>query len=120
MIKIQSSAKFSWLMLVALALSVLFTIDLSFANEGSGPTQLTGALCNVVELLTGTIGKAIATIAIVFLAFMLFVGKISWGVAIATAIGIAAIPAAPQIVNFLSSTGSGAASGTLDECGTGN
>lgn len=74
--------------------------NVSYAAD-TAEDGITGPLCKVVNLLTGPIGKGIATIAIVFLCFMLFVGKISWGVAIATAIGVAAIPAAPKLVAYV-------------------
>ncbi|AZL16144.1 TrbC/VirB2 family type IV secretion system protein [Rickettsiales endosymbiont of Stachyamoeba lipophora] len=68
------------------------------AKEGG---EIGKALCNVVDLLTGKAGKAIATIAIIFLAFGLFVGKVSWGVAVATGIGISAIFGAETIITMI-------------------
>ncbi|MBN9542535.1 MAG: TrbC/VirB2 family protein [Alphaproteobacteria bacterium] len=105
--------------------SVIFTlssatVSVSYANTGAGGATaddgISQALCKVIEKLVGPIGKGIATVAIIFLCFMLFVGKISWGVAIATAIGVAAIPAAPYLVLFLSGA---SGSGLAAFCGTG-
>jgi type IV secretory pathway VirB2 component (pilin) len=66
---------------------------------GGGPIGT--VLCNVVKVLTGKVGKGIATVAIVFLAIGLFLGKLSWGVALATAVGIAGIFGSAQIVDIL-------------------
>lgn len=60
-------------------------------------------LCNVVQQLQGGIGKAIATIAIIVLGIGLFLGKFSWPVAVATAIGIGMIFGAAGIVDWVSS-----------------
>jgi type IV secretion system protein VirB2 len=62
-------------------------------------------LCKVVDLLTGTVGKAIATIAIVVIGISLFMGKISWPVAAATAVGIGLIFGASELVNWIGGEG---------------
>ena len=41
-----------------------------------------------MSMLTGTAGKAIATVVIVFLCVGLFAGKISWGIGLLAALGI--------------------------------
>ena len=64
--------------------------------------QITAVLCIVVRALQGGIGKAIATIAIVVLGVGLFMGKLSWPLALATALGIGMIFGAGQIVTWLS------------------
>lgn len=76
-------------------------------------TGLSDVLCKIVTLLTGTVGKAISTIAIVVLAIGIFMGKLSWSLALATAIGIGLIFKAPQLVGWLSG------GDTLD-CGSGS
>jgi type IV secretory pathway VirB2 component (pilin) len=65
-------------------------------------TQIDRTMCTVVTMLTGTIGKAIAIFAIIFIGVSLFMGKVSWGLAISTAIGIGAIFGAAGIVGTLS------------------
>jgi type IV secretion system protein VirB2 len=62
---------------------------------------ITQVLCNVVELLTGKIAKGVSIIAIVVVAVGLFMGKFSWGVGLATAIGISMIFGASTVVNLL-------------------
>jgi len=75
-----------------------------FITQGAfadGPDAITGVLCTVITALTGTIGKAVATIAIVVLGMGLFLGKLNWPLAIATAIGIGLIFGAPQVASWL-------------------
>lgn len=62
---------------------------------------IAGTMCKITNSLTGPIGKAIATIAVVVLGIGLFLGKLSWGLAMATAIGIGLIFSASGIVNWL-------------------
>src|SRR5690606_26255974 len=45
-------------------------------------TSLTNTLCRVTDALTGPIGTGIASIAVIFLGFALFLGKVSWGLAL--------------------------------------
>lgn len=73
-------------------------------NEGG---KLADTLCAVVKGLTGTMGKAVATIAIIALAIGLFLGKLSWGLALATALGIGMIFGGASVIEWL--TGSTAA-----------
>lgn len=70
---------------------------------------ITEALCTIIEQLSGPVGRGIAVVAVIFLGFSLFLGKITWGLAIALAIGIAAIFGAGEIVELLGGGG--------DECG---
>jgi type IV secretory pathway VirB2 component (pilin) len=71
------------------------------ADPPAGGDAISGVLCIVVKALTGPIGKAIATIAIVVLGIGLFMGKLSWPLALATALGIGMIFGADQIVTWL-------------------
>ena len=88
----------------------LITVIMAFSNT-AGADQISATLCKVVTLLTGTAGKAIATIAIVVLGIGLFMGKLSWPLALATAIGVGLIFGAPQLVGWLSG-------GTTLDCAT--
>jgi type IV secretory pathway VirB2 component (pilin) len=58
-------------------------------------------LCAVVTALSGTTAKAIAIIALMFVGVGLFMGKVNWGVATATALGIIVLFGAPTLVGFL-------------------
>jgi type IV secretion system protein VirB2 len=93
------------------------------ANNSSASTQTTDnaietTLCNVVNSLTGGIGRSVATIAIIALAIGLFLGKLSWGLALATALGIAMVFGAPTVVVWLSKGVDGPGGGSDKACET--
>lgn len=96
---------FKKLMTLSLLLISFFAVGLVEvqAGDASGVDDgvLSDVMCRVVTLLTGKVGKAIATIAVVVLGVGLFLGKLSWGIAVATAIGIALIFGAEKFVNWL-------------------
>ena len=79
-------------------LTILFLTDNSFAE---GYTVIESTLCKLLAMLTGTIGKGVAAFAIMFVGISLFMGKVSWGLAISTALGIGAIFGAAGIVKAL-------------------
>ncbi len=62
-------------------------------------------LCAVVTAISGTTAKAIAIIALMFVGVGLFMGKVNWGVATATALGIIVLFGAPSLVGFLGGDG---------------
>lgn len=98
---------------------VLMTNQEAFATNS--PDAISQVLCNVVTQLQGGIGKGIATIAIIVLGIGLFLGKLSWPLAIATALGIGLIFGAAGIVGWISSGANSAndttGSGTAQLCG---
>jgi len=81
--------------------------NVAFADDNG----ITKVLCNVVGQLQGGLGKAIATIAIKILGISLFLGKLSWPLALVTAVGIGMIFGAANIVDWVGA-GAGGAGGT--------
>lgn len=77
------------------------------ANLGSGAIQ--GVLCQILQLINGTPGKALATASVIMLGFGAMLGKVSFGSALIVATGIAIAFGAPQIVFILT--------GMIDQCG---
>ena len=81
------------------------------ADQGGGGrtdnNAIENTLCTVVNSLTGGIGRGIATIAIIALAIGLFLGKLSWGLAMATGIGVGMVFGAKTVVEWLSKNASG-------------
>ncbi|MDF3047421.1 MAG: virB2 [Candidatus Midichloriaceae bacterium] len=75
-------------------------------------TQISNIICNAVNQLTGPIGRAIAILIIISLAISLFLGKVSWGMAIAVAVGMGILFGAKNVVELLAGTGTG--SGVCD------
>lgn len=93
------------------SLSIEFSLADTTSNSTTATDELSCTLQRIVNSLTGPMGKAVATIAIIALGIGLFMGKLSWGLAVATAIGIAMIFGAGSIVDWLS--GSGFGTGTI-------
>lgn len=81
------------------------------ADTSTAPNAISDTLCNIIKQLKGPIGKGIATIAVIVLGIGLFLGKLSWPLFIATAIGIGLIFGAPTIVDWVGGT-----TGTASAC----
>jgi type IV secretory pathway VirB2 component (pilin) len=94
---------FLFFLLVGIILSVPYDVFAAVGNKINSASAggIAGTMCKITNSLTGPIGKAIATIAVVVLGIGLFLGKLSWGLAMATAIGIGLIFSASGIVNWL-------------------
>ena len=88
-------------------------VTLLYAEMAHAASQIEATLCIIVVALTGGIGRAIATIAVVVLGIGLFMGKLSWPVAAATALGIGLIFGAATIVNWVQGTTGSATCGTV-------
>jgi len=63
---------------------------------------LTEVMCNILRISTGNAGKAFAAFAIISVGIGFFTGKVSWGLMVGVAAGIAAMFGAPQIVSAIS------------------
>lgn len=74
-------------------------------SNNSNNNALVDSMCNAMQLVTGNAGKAFAAFAIISLGIGFFTGKISWGLMIGVAMGIAAMFGAPTIVAALSGKG---------------
>lgn len=107
--QISNSAYFIFIALIAF---ILLMPDVSFAATAGTSDPISKAMCNIYGMMRGTAAKVIGSIAIIFLAVGLFVGKISWGVAVATGVGIACMFGADTLVGVISG-GDG-----KDPCGT--
>lgn len=99
--KIMSLA---WCMVLAYA-AFLIPAD-ALAQYGYGgaaddSSVIGDLLCNVAGWFTGSVGKGIATLAIIVIGIGALMGKVSWGMAIIVGLGVAVIFGAPTIVNEL-------------------
>lgn len=79
---------------------ILLSCDAAFASANNDVVGAT--LCRLVGNLSGGIARGIATIAIFAVGVGLFLGKLNWGIAAATAAGVGIIFSAPKLVAFLS------------------
>lgn len=109
--EIELNNDFAWRLFLLLAsiLVIIISSDAAFA-DATAPAivadpnnDVVGAtLCRLVVNLSGGIARGIATIAIFSVGVGLFLGKLNWGVAAATAAGVGIIFSAPKLVAFLS------------------
>lgn len=78
-------------------------IDVTAPGGANAADQnaLSRAMCNALGLVTGTAGRAFAAFAIISVGIGFFTGKVSWGLMIGVALGIAAVFGAPTIVAAL-------------------
>ena len=75
------------------------TADVS-ANISSN--SLTRVMCNALKIVTGSAGKTFATFAVIATGIGFFTGKVSWGLMIGVAAGIATMFGGPSIVAAVS------------------
>ena len=93
-----------WRLLLVLcgACIVITASDAAFATGTTSNDVVGDTLCRLVSNMSGGIARAIASIAIFAVGIGLFLGKLNWGIAAATAAGVGIIFSAPQLVAFLS------------------
>jgi len=105
--QIELNAELAWrLVLLFSAICVILTsAEAAFAAAApaAADNDVVGqTLCRLVANLSGGIARGIATIAIFSVGVGLFLGKLNWGIAAATAAGVGIIFSAPKLVAFLS------------------
>ena len=64
--------------------------------------SLTRVMCNALKIVTGSAGKTFATFAVIATGIGFFTGKVSWGLMIGVAAGIATMFGGPSIVAAIS------------------
>lgn len=93
----------------------LYGLALFMPDAAVAATKITDTLCAAVEFITTGVGAALATIAIIVIGVGALMGKVSWGMAIIVALGIAIIFGAGEIARALGAPGAeacGLAGGT--------
>ena len=86
-------------------LAIIFSLILVAFHDvfaGASEDVLGKRLCNILAIVMGPTAKAIATIAIIFVAIGLFAGRMTWLTAIPIIMGIIIIFSAPALVQFIS------------------
>ena len=104
--QIELNADLVWrLVLLFAAICVILTsAEAAFAAAAPAAEEndvVGQTLCRLVANLSGGIARGIATIAIFSVGVGLFLGKLNWGIAAATAAGVGIIFSAPRLVAFL-------------------
>ena len=75
-----------------------------FANASTSSNTFSKSICNAFRIVTGGAGKTFAAFAIIATGIGFFSGKVSWGLMIGVAAGIATMFGAPSIVAAISGT----------------
>ncbi|MDA7704945.1 TrbC/VirB2 family protein [Rickettsiales bacterium] len=74
----------------------------SWGVEDTQNNKLVDAVCRVYKIATGTAGKAFAAVGVISVGIGFFTGKVSWGLMISVAAGIAVFFGAPSIIAVIS------------------
>jgi len=72
------------------------------ASYNVSSNSFSRTICNALKIVTGSAGKTFAAFAIIAVGIGFFSGKVSWGLMIGVAAGIAAMFGAPSIVATIS------------------
>lgn len=106
--KIDAAMAWNLCFVFCLAISFILlpdfaTADVAPANNASGTNSsgIADVVCKIVGELQGPLGRGVGMIAVIVLGIGLFLGKLSWALAVATAIGIGLIFSAGKVVNWL-------------------
>jgi type IV secretory pathway VirB2 component (pilin) len=75
-----------------------------FAVASTSVNTFSKSICNAFRIVTGSAGKTFAAFAIIATGIGFFSGKVSWGLMIGVAAGIATMFGAPSIVAAISGT----------------
>lgn len=86
---------------------VINSVDIAMAAEATTTSANSNdavgqALCRIMTALSGGVARAIAAAAIFVVGVSLFLGKVSWVIALPTTIGIVLVFGAGKIVAFIS------------------
>lgn len=100
---IENKTLASWVISLGAAGVITLVPEVSLADSD----PLSEPLCRIAEWFSGDTGKAIATIAIIFLGIAAFFGKVTWGLALMFAVGVFAIFGAADIVEVINDEGGG-------------
>src|ERR1700722_20152725 len=90
----QDKIDLYWRIMLAFSLAVAINMlpDMALAAGGDASLGSIGSiLCTIVQALTGQVGRAIGTIAIITVGIGALMGKISWGLALIVAMGVAIV-----------------------------
>ena len=75
-----------------------------FSRASASSNTFSKSICNAFRIVTGSAGKTFAAFAIIATGIGFFSGKVSWGLMIGVAAGIATMFGAPSIVAAISGT----------------
>ncbi len=93
----------TWRAFLTLSLfaAIMLVPEMALAAAPGGVTPMETVMCNMVAWMTGATGRAIATIGIIIIGIGALLGKVSWGVALIVAIGVAMVFGSATLVGLL-------------------
>jgi type IV secretory pathway VirB2 component (pilin) len=103
---------------IALFSLIISSFDFALAAGNQNSTTIQDYMCNAYSIFNGPLGKTFAVFAIVALGVGFFLGKVSWGTAIAVALGVGAIFGAPALVGTIIGGGDVSSCADLTTSGT--
>ena len=80
----------------------VITASCVWAKEDVNNNKLVDAVCRVYQIASGNAGKAFAAVGVISVGIGFFTGKVSWGLMISVAAGIATFFGAPSIISVIS------------------
>lgn len=86
--------------LFCLCLFTALLLGNAFASATTGNPMI-DVLCNIFLFITGGVGQAICAFVIIGVGIGFFTGKVSWGVLIGVALGIASLFGGPAIMEAI-------------------
>ncbi len=95
----QAAIDTAWQMLVMFAVVAAAGL---VPPEAMASDKIGTTLCRGVSLVTGNVGKALATLALIVIGMGALLGKVSWGMAIIVGVGIALIFGADTVMKVIS------------------
>ena len=81
-----------------LSLFTVLFVGVAYADAPKITDPMEQTLCNIYLFITGGIGKTICAFTIIGVGIGFFTGKVSWGVLIGVALGIASLFGGPAIM----------------------
>ena len=90
----------------ALCISATFLFPIEAWATGE-EDQIVIVLCNVIDLITGTVGKTVSTFVVITVAGGAFMGKITWSNVLLVTVGMSALFGAKDIVLLLTDSSVG-------------
>ena len=91
-----------FLLIVCFLSSMLYVDNVFALADLADKSGITTIFCNVINQITGGIGKVISVLILISMAIGLFLGKITWGLAIAVMVGMGLLFGAKGIVDIIS------------------
>ena len=85
----------------AIAVMVVGTMLVTAEPAMAGQSPMGNVVCCIIGIIYGNLGRGLAVLAVIIVGVGATLGKVSWGLAITVAVGIATVFGAVPLVAFL-------------------